>query len=50
VVNDFGYGGITGTEFRFAKRFKVDVRYEYSTDLQDVSGQSFLLYSWLHRT
>jgi len=31
MVNDFGYGGIIGTELRFAKGFKFDVRYEYST-------------------
>lgn len=38
LVNDFGYGGIIGTELQFAKRFKFDVRYEYSTQTNQIQA------------
>jgi hypothetical protein len=38
LVNDFGYGGIIGTELKFAKRFKFDVRYEYSSQTNQIQA------------
>ncbi len=37
-VFDFGYGGIIGTEFRLIDRLKIDVRYEYSTQTNQIQA------------
>jgi opacity protein-like surface antigen len=38
LVNEFGFGGILGTEFRLIKRFTFDLRYEYSTQTNQIQA------------
>jgi len=38
LVEKFGFGGIAGTEFRLSDRFRFDIRYEYTTQTNQVQA------------
>lgn len=43
-VYDFGYGGIVGTEMRLFDRLKFDVRYEYTTQTNQIQAGLIFTY------
>ena len=38
LVEKLGFGGIAGTEFRLSDRFRFDIRYEYSTQTNQIQA------------
>lgn len=43
-VYDFGYGGIVGTEMRLFDRLKFDIRYEYTTQTNQIQAGLIFTY------
>jgi hypothetical protein len=52
MVEGFGFGGIAGTEFRLSEGIKFDIRYEYSTQTNQIQAGlifTFQKESWLKK-